>query len=145
MEVIGWIVIIIIIAIITKLIIAFADDLEMTDEKRYYVGDKCIGLSPRKGYIKENLYCQGLSKQNLGKFNGKAIVTDECVEIYNDSGLHLGGIAASPYLVNYIKSEGGSVHAYGYVAKNSTGMYGMTCIESDKTQVTKRNKPYKTE
>lgn len=124
----------------------------LTIQQQYYIGDKCIGLSPRKGYEKFSI--AGVCHRNLpvsmvGKFNGYAIAeTDNkyipyTISIYNDEDIHLGFLKKrNKALHSYIIRENGKVHAYGYLAWNDSGMYGETCVEVNKNLVTKRNKAY---
>lgn len=126
---------------------------ELTESQRYYIGDKCIGLSPRKGYNKfpiAGVYFRNLPITMIGKFNGYAISQNDneydeyAIAIYDDKATHLGflprGISS---LHSYILNEGAMVHAYGYIGCHDDGeMYGEVCVETDKNLVTKRNKPY---
>lgn len=119
----------------------------------YYVGQKVIGLSTRKGYKKYSLaggYYRNLSIDMVGKFNGYAIAqTDNehdpyAIAVYDDAGTHLGFLPrGNKVLYRYIINEEGKVHAYGYLGWNN-GIYGEVCVETNKELVTKRNKPYNT-
>lgn len=123
-----------------------------TTQQQYYIGNKCIGLSPRKGYEKFSIagvFYRNLPVSMVGKFNGYAIAeTDNrydpyAIAIYNDEGIHLGFLKkGNKALHSYIIGENGKVHAYGYLAWNDSGMYGETCVEVNKNLVTKRNKAY---
>lgn len=127
---------------------------ELTESQRCYVGDKCIGLSARKGYNKFSIagaYYRDLPITMVGKFNGYAIAQTEneydqyAIAIYNDAGIRLGFLPkGNQNLHSYIINEGEQkrVHAYGYLAWHGSGMYGEVCVETDKNLVTKRNKPY---
>lgn len=118
-----------------------------------YTGRKAIGLSARKGYEKFQIagaYYRNLPVEMVGRFNGYAMAETNneydpfAIGIYNDAGMHLGFLPrGNEKLHSYILDEGGRVHAYGYLGYNS-GMYGETCVETDKNLVTKRNKPYAT-
>jgi hypothetical protein bacD2_23164 len=153
------IVIIIIIVVIGVLISkpktgnAIKAESNLSDNQRYYIGDKCIGLSPRKGYDKFSIagaYYRNLPITTIGKFNGYVTAqTDNeydeyAIAVFNDDGLHLGFLpGGNAMLHTYVSDEGGSVHAYGYIGcHNDGGMYGEVCVETDKNLVTKRNKPY---
>ncbi|WP_106831140.1 HIRAN domain-containing protein [Parabacteroides pacaensis] len=130
------------------------DFSDSTTVDYYFVGDKCIGLSARKGYSKYRIagvYYRNLPLSMVGRFNGYAEVElhnkydSFAIAIYNDAGIHLGYIPKeyNRKLHSYIMENGGKVHAYGYIACDSrNSMYGETCVETDKTLVTKRNKPY---
>lgn len=119
----------------------------------YYVGQKVISLSVRKGYTKFSItgaYYRNLSIDIVGKFNGYAIAQIDneydphAIAIYNDAGMHLGFLPGGNKAIHqYITNEGGKVHAYGYLGWNN-GIYGEVCIETNKELVTKRNKPYLT-
>ncbi|MDY7252035.1 hypothetical protein QHG78_01985 [Bacteroides sp. A1-P5] len=127
---------------------------ELTESQRYYIGDKCIGLSTRKGYNKFSIagaYYRDLPITMVGKFNGYAIAqTDNehdqyAIAIYNDTGVHLGFLPGGnkkqhSYIIN--EGEQKQVHAYGYLAWHGSGMYGEVCVETDKSLVARRNKPY---
>ena len=61
MEYIILLIVIIIIAVVIRVLIskpktgnATKAESNLSDNQRYYIGDKCIGLSPRKGYDKFN-------------------------------------------------------------------------------------------
>lgn len=117
----------------------------------YYIGQKVISLSARKGYQKfqiAGVYYRNLSVKLIGKFNGyaKAETDNEydpyAIAIYNDSDTHLGYLPrGNEKLHSYIMMESGKVHAYGYLGYNNE-MYGEVCVESNKDLVTQRNKPY---
>lgn len=126
---------------------------ELSEDQKYYLGTKCIGLSPRKGYEKFEImgcYYRKLPLKMVGKFNGYAVAQLDnkydpyTIAIYNDNGIHLGFLPRDNLkLHTYIICEGKSVHAYGYIGCNGLGsMYGEVCVETDKTIVTKRNKLY---
>lgn len=126
----------------------------MTEKQQYYIGEKCIGLYPRKGYEKfpiAGAYYRNLPVTMVGKFNGYARSQSDneydkyAIAIYNDKGTHLGFLPrGNSCLHSYILNEGTTVHAYGYIGcHNDGGMYGEVCVEVDKNAVTKRNKPYK--
>lgn len=165
METILWIILgIIIIGIIVKYALPAApttktmpptdaSNRELTEGQKYYIGDKCIGLSPRKGYDKFEIagaYYRNLPITTIGKFNGYVTAqTDNeydkyAISVFNDDGLHLGFLpGGNAILHTYVSDEGGSVHAYGYIGcHDDGGMYGEVCVETDKNLVTKRNKPY---
>lgn len=119
----------------------------------YYVGQKAIGLSARKGYNKfpiAGAYYRNLSISMVGKFNGYAIAQKDnehdpfAIAVYNDAGVHIGFLPrGNKVLYQYIINEDGKVHAYGYLGWNN-GIYGEVCVETNKELVTKRNKPYQT-
>lgn len=122
----------------------------------YYIGDKVIGLSPRKGYGKcgiVGVHFRNLPITQVGKFNGFALAETEnkfddyAIAIYNDAKVHLGYLPKNnKELHSYILDNGGKVHAYGYMGCGCNGsMYGEVCVEINKDEVTNRNKPYKTE
>lgn len=130
---------------------------ELTESQQYYIGNKCIGLSARKGYGKfpiAGAYYRDLPITMVGKFNGYAIAqTDNeydqyAIAVYNDAGIHIGFLPrGNKKQHSYIIDEGEDkrVHAYGYLAWHGSGMYGEVCVETDKNAVTKRNKPYITD
>jgi len=131
-----------------------APKIELSEDQKYYIGDKVIGLSPRKGYIKSGIagvYYRNLPLTIIGKFNGYAIAEtnnshdDYAIAIYNDNAIHLGFMpGGSAKLHKYILENERKVHAYGYIGCDGRGsMYGEVCVENDHTQVTKRNRPYK--
>lgn len=117
----------------------------------YFVGCKCISLSARKGYKSfeiAGVYYRSLPIEMVGRFNGYVVAeTDNlhdpyAIAVYNDARDHLGFLPrGNKAQHDYIIDNGGSVHAYGYLGYND-GMYGEVCVETDKTLVTKRNKPY---
>ncbi|MBR5850170.1 MAG: hypothetical protein IKZ12_03825 [Alistipes sp.] len=129
----------------------------------YYVGEKCIGLSPRKGYSKlalVGMYFQKLGSTHLGKFEGYAQALTEhpvdphAIAIYREDGLQLGYLPrGNKALHQLIRHEGGKVHCYGYLAcariHPTSGKpvkhYAEVCVETDRSQVVLRNKPYDTE
>lgn len=132
-----------------------ADKLKfLTEDQKYYIGDKYISLYARKGYASFDIV--GIYYRNLplnkiiGRFNGYAIAqTDNshdlyAIAIYKDDNTHIGFIpGGNSRLHAYILREGGKVHAYGYIGQNSdTYFYGATCVESDKSLIKVRNKPY---
>ena len=127
-----------------------------SEGQEYYRGYKTIGLTPRKGYGKfpiKGLYYRGLRDSDIGKFDGYAVAeTDNKVDpfavaIYREDDLHLGYIPAGNYaLSEYIRQNNGVVHCYGYVAVDyGNRFYGEVCIETDKSKVQSRNKPYDTD
>ena len=129
--------------------------LKKINDNSYYIGDKCIGLSARKGYNKYSIagaYYQNLPMSLLGKFNGYVELEPYndhdklAIAVYNDAGIQLGYLPrGNRKLHSYITNEGGQVHAYGYIAcHDDNSMYGEVCVETDKSLVTKRNKPYAT-
>ena len=153
-------IVIIIIAVVIRVLIskpktgnATKAESNLSDNQRYYIGDKCIGLSPRKGYDKFSIagvYYRDLPITMVGKFNGYAIAQIDnehdqyAIAIYNDNEQHLGFLPrGNDSLHSYILNDGGKVHAYGYIGcRNDGEMYGEACVETDKNLVTKRNKSY---
>jgi len=126
----------------------------LTDEQKYYIGDKCISLYQRKGYSSFELMGtnhRDLNITDIGKFNGYAIavtnnIYDEyAIAIYNDLGILIGYAPRGNFkLHEYILSEGGKVHAYGFIRINNNRYFsGEVCIESDKSLVTIKNKTNK--
>lgn len=118
-----------------------------------YIGDKCISLYARKGYSGfpiAGAYYQNLPISMVGKFNGYATTEPYnnhdkfAIAVYTDAGIQLGYIPKNnKKLYAYILKNGDKVHAYGYIGCDSgNSMYGEVCVETDKTLVTKRNKPY---
>lgn len=125
----------------------------LTGDQEYYIGNKCIGLSPRKGYQKYSIagVCyRNLPITSIGKFNGYAFAeTDNehdpyAIAIYNDAHTHLGFLPrGNRSLHSYIIKEGKKVHAYGYIGCDSNdNMYGEVCVENNNANITKRNKSY---
>lgn len=132
------------------------DGTRGSEGQEYYRGYKTIGLTPRKGYGKfpiKGLYYRGLRDSDIGKFDGYAVAeTDNKVDpfavaIYREDDLHLGYIPAGNYaLSEYIRQNNGIVHCYGYVAVDyGNRFYGEVCVETDKSKVQSRNKPYDTD
>lgn len=165
----GWVILGLIIFIVITILVAMPDYMKkkevilksqqhidqlknLTEKQQYYIGEKCIGLYPRKGYEKfpiAGAYYRNLPVTMVGKFNGYALAQTAnqydpfAIAIYNDADTHLGFLPkGNRYLHSYILEENGKVHAYGYLAWNGSGIYGDTCVEVDKNIVTKRNKPY---
>jgi len=126
----------------------------LTEEQNYYIGEKCIGLTPRKGYIKipiKGMYYRNISINEIGHFNGYSITETSnqydpyAIAIYKDNGLHIGYVPkGNKKLYEYIRDEGGKVHTYGYIAYSDydNDFYAECCIEYDKNLVIKRNKPF---
>lgn len=125
----------------------------LTDNQKYYIGDRVIGLTPRKGYEKfpiAGTYYQNLPMTVVGKFNGYAELEPDneydklAIAVYNDEKVHLGYLPkGNKKLYSYIGDNGGRVHAYGYIGcHDDGGMYGEVCVETDKGLVVRRNKPY---
>lgn len=125
-----------------------------TDEcPKNYVDDKW-DLELRDGYIKthiKGMYYQDLSIHDIGYFNGYSIIekSDQddlyAIAIYKDSGLHIGyAPKGNKKLYDYILTEGGKIHTYGYIAYSEYDdrFFGECCIESDRNLVKYRNKPY---
>lgn len=129
------------------------DTRGLTEDQKYYIGYKVIGLSARKGYIKTDIvgvYYRHLPLTMLGRFNGYAEAQHNneydlyAIAIYNDNGTHLGFLeGGNKRLHSYITNEGSRVHAYGYIGcTHGDSMYGQVCVEVNKELVTKRNKYY---
>lgn len=116
---------------------------ELTEKQLYFIGDKVISLSPRKGYGKYQMTVMCDPYEHIGRFNGCAVCDDEQIKIYNDRGEYIG-ISENDYsLRQYIEQEGNKVHAYGLVAlTKERHKYGWVCVENDKSMVKIRNKPY---
>lgn len=127
----------------------------------YYVGEKCIGLSARKGYSKipmVGMMHRNLDRSDLGKFEGWAEAeTDNehdpyAIAIYREDYIHVGYLPrGNSELHELIESEGGRVHCYGFIACERLDDYGepeyyyaAVCVETDKDLVVERNKPYDT-
>lgn len=165
MDIFNWIIILCILIIIVGLVlkIIIPDEENNTRQQAftsfspnklyddYYVGQKVIGLSARKGYSKFSIagaYYRNLSIDMVGKFNGYVIAQIDneydpyALSVYNDVGVHLGFLpGGNKVLHQYIVNEEGKVHAYGYLGWDN-GIYGEVCVETNKNLVTKRNKPY---
>lgn len=118
---------------------------KLSDEQKYFIGDKVISLSPRKGYRKLELFVECDPYEHIGRSNGYASYKDNQIRIYNDRDEYIGMSEYDYDVVNNIKNEGNKVHAYFFVAIKTSGYkYGMVCIEFDKSLVRVRNKPYPT-
>ena len=136
---------------------------ECKGDQSYYVGLKCIGLSPRHGYEKGamvGMYYRGLGIRDIGKFEGYAEAQDDnpvdrfAVAIYREDGRQVGWLPRGDVQTHtMIKSRGGRVHCYGYIAirgigrdsREPIGFYAHICLEYDLELVTERNAPYKTD
>lgn len=118
----------------------------------YRDGSLNISLSPRKGYTYFPLVGMfyHLNENNFGKFNGYAVAEtdnqydDYAVAIYDESGYKIGYLPkGNKKTHSYILSQGGEVHAYGYVQITFNGMFdGAVCVETNENEVTRRNAPY---
>ena len=118
----------------------------------YRDGSLNISLSPRKGYTYFSLVGMFyyLNENNFGKFNGYAVAeTDNpydnyAVAIYDESGHKIGHLPkGNKKTHSYILSQGGRVHAYGYVQIFFNGKFdGAVCVETNKNEVIKRNAVY---
>jgi hypothetical protein len=124
---------------------------KLSEEKQYFIGQKCIGLTPRNGYNKypiAGVYYRELPFNSVGYFNGYAKADENnnydkvAIGIYNEYDIHLGFLPkGNTKLHAYILSEGGKVHAYGYIAYGGS-WYGEVCVETNKDLVSKRNRPF---
>lgn len=118
----------------------------------YRDGSLNISLSPRKGYTYFSLVGMYyyLNENNFGKFNGYAVAETNnqydkyAITIYDESGHKIGHLPKGNKKVHsYIQSQGGQVHAYGYVQIYFNGTFdGAVCVETNVKEVHKRNAPY---
>ena len=134
----------------------------MSVEQGYYVGEKCIGLTPRKGYRKfpmVGMKYRDLDFTYLGKFEGYAHsefcneADEYAIAIYREDEEHVGYLPrGNKRLHELIDNEGGYVHCYGYIAcrgihrvtDEPAVWYAEVCVESNKYAVSGRNKEYST-
>lgn len=120
--------------------------------RRYFIGEHSIQLDVLKGYtykpIVGTFYREDVTIFDVGWFNGYAVVEptnqhDEfAVAIYRDDHKQLGYIPkGDSAMFNYIRSQGGYVHAYGALAYDcwSDRWYGFVAIEADAQAVKYRN------
>lgn len=129
-------------------------DFNSPNYNPYRDGSLNISLSPRKGYTYFSLVGMFyyLNENNFGKFNGYAVAETNnqydkyAISIYDESGRKIGHLPKGNKKTHtYIQSQGGQVHAYGYVQIYFNGKFdGAVCIETNEKEVYKRNKPYAT-
>ncbi len=122
--------------------------------QRYFIGEHSITFDVLKGYTYKDIvgtfYRPDVTLFDVGWFNGYAAIEPSnsydgfAVAIYRDDHKQIGYIPkGNVALFNYIRAQGGYVHAYGALAYDcwSNRWYGLVAIEDDASMVEVRNAP----